>query len=91
MLGSKGVLLNDLVVNFEYGNHYSFETLTEQKKKFRASNHWSAYLRMQDPNEKITDYVDNVEFYLHESFDKDGPVVVKACDALKNPKMKNQR
>ena len=44
---------------------------------------------MADPNEKIADYVDNVEFYLHESFNKDGPVVVKACDAIKNPKMKN--
>jgi len=78
-------------VHFEYGNHYEFETLTPQKKKFRDSNHWSAFIRMADPKEEILNYIDNVEFHLHESFGLDGPLVVKATDALKKPKMTNQR
>ena len=91
-LGKRGALLNDIAVKFEYGNHYEFETLTDQKKKFRDSNHWSAFIRMADPKDNITDYIDNVEFHLHESFGRDGkPVVVKASDALKKPKMTNQR
>ena len=46
---------------------------------------------MADPKEQISDYIDNVQFHLHESFGLDGPVVIKAADALKKPKMTNQR
>jgi len=46
---------------------------------------------MADPKEEILNYIDNVEFHLHESFGLDGPLVVKATDALKKPKMTNQR
>ncbi len=46
---------------------------------------------MADPNHDIKHYIHSVEFHLQESFGLNGPIVVKASDALKKPKMQNQR
>jgi hypothetical protein len=35
---------------------------------------------MENDREEISDYIESVDFYLHETFGKDGPVNIKAED-----------
>ena len=49
-------------------------------------------MRISSEKENISDYIESCDFYLHESFGKDGPVTVKAEDATTTEtKLKGQR
>lgn len=74
------MLLQDIPITFEYGNHYEHLELTEQQVGFKTNHNWSAFVRLNDDKGDITDYIESVDFYLHETFGNDGPINIKAVD-----------